>query len=224
MTGTGFPSSHTKGPKCEVFTCFVLCLSFNVSALVPLLAQDANERPKGKQTRNHAAKESSQYDQSVPKPTLTGIKYGDHNRNVIDFWKAKADAPTPLVFVIHGGGWVGGSKERVDRFADVQKLLDAGISVAAINYRYIRQAGDLSPPVKAPLYDAARALQFVRKQSAAWNIDKQRIGAAGGSAGACSSLWLAFHDDLADPDSDDPIETRIKSSILRSCRWSTNEP
>src|SRR4029079_7055858 len=27
----------------------------------------------------------------------------------------------------------------------------------------------------------------------------------GGSAGACSSLWLAFHDDLADPKSSDPI-------------------
>ena len=32
-----------------------------------------------------------------------------------------------------------------------------------------------------------------------WNIDKERIGASGGSAGACSSLWHAFHDDLADP-------------------------
>jgi hypothetical protein len=32
-----------------------------------------------------------------------------------------------------------------------------------------------------------------------------RIGAAGGSAGACSSLWLAYHDDLADPTNKDPI-------------------
>ncbi len=47
------------------------------------------------------------------------------------------------------------------------------------------------PPVKGPLHDAARALQFVCSKSAEWNIDKQRIGASGGSAGACSSLWLA---------------------------------
>jgi acetyl esterase/lipase len=53
--------------------------------------------------------------------------------------------------------------------------------------------------------DAARALQFVRSKAAEWNIDKQRIGASGGSAGACSSLWLAFHDDLADPKSNDPV-------------------
>ena len=52
---------------------------------------------------------------------------------------------------------------------------------------------------------AARALQFVRSKAAEWNIDKARIGASGGSAGACSSLWLAFHDDLADPKSSDPV-------------------
>jgi acetyl esterase/lipase len=38
-----------------------------------------------------------------------------------------------------------------------------------------------------------------------WNIDKTRVGATGGSAGACTSLWLAYHDDLADPKSADPV-------------------
>jgi acetyl esterase/lipase len=66
-------------------------------------------------------------------------------------------------------------------------------------------AAGVKPPVKAPLHDAARALQFVRSKAAEWNIDKTRIGATGGSAGACSSLWLAFHPDMADPKSDDPI-------------------
>jgi len=55
------------------------------------------------------------------------------------------------------------------------------------------------------LHDAARALQFVRSKAAEWNIDKTRIAASGSSAGACSSLWLAFHDDLADPRSADPV-------------------
>jgi acetyl esterase/lipase len=55
------------------------------------------------------------------------------------------------------------------------------------------------------LHDAARALQFVRSKARDWNIDKQRIGATGGSAGACSSLWLAFHADMADRKSKDPV-------------------
>lgn len=153
------------------------------------------------------AKKPVAYDSSVPKPTLSRVKYGEHSRHVIDFWKADSETATPLVFVIHGGGWQGGSKERLHRFADVNALLKAGVSVAACNYRYVKQAvaAGIEPPVKAPLHDAARALQFIRSKSDEWNLDKQRIGAAGGSAGACSSLWIAFHDDMADPDNDDPI-------------------
>ena len=147
------------------------------------------------------------YAASVPKPTLAGVRYGDHERHILDFWRAQSGTPTPVAFIIHGGGWTGGSKERLDRFADSTALLQAGISVVAINYRYTSQASaaGIEPPVKAPLHDAARALQFVRSKAAEWNLDKARIGAAGGSAGACSSLWLAFHDDLADPKNADPI-------------------
>jgi acetyl esterase/lipase len=55
------------------------------------------------------------------------------------------------------------------------------------------------------MHDAARALQFVRSKAAEWNIDARRIALCGASAGACTSLWLAFHDDLADPTSADPV-------------------
>ena len=169
--------------------CFLV-----VSAIVYAPVQGAAKTPK-----------PPAYDPSVPKPTQAGIRYGEHERHILDFWKAKSDTPTPLAFVIHGGGWKGGSKERLSRFADVQKLLDAGISVVAINYRLMRHAEGVTPPVKAPLHDAASALQFVRSKAKQWNIDKTRIGAMGGSAGACSSLWLAYHDDMADPKSDDPV-------------------
>lgn len=147
------------------------------------------------------------YDKSVPKPTMSEVRYGEHERHVLDFWQAESDAPTPLVFIIHGGGWNGGTKERAGRFADISALLKAGISAVSINYRLVPQAVEagIEPPVKAPLHDAARALQFVRSKATEWNLDKDRIGAAGGSAGACSSLWLAFHDEMADPESRDPV-------------------
>ena len=135
------------------------------------------------------------------KPTAADVRYGPAERNVIDLYQAKSDKPTPLLLYIHGGGWMGGDKNGVG----VKNYLDAGISVASINYRYISQAQEVVPPVKAPLHDAARALQFIRSKAKEWNIDKARIGASGGSAGACSSLWLAFHDDLADPKSEDPV-------------------
>lgn len=163
-------------------------------------AQESSRSSKPKQAPKPPA-----YDDSVPGATVAGVRYGRHERHVLDFWKAPSDQPTPLVFVIHGGGWKGGSKERIDRFADTAVLLKAGISVVAINYRLMAHTEGVEPPVKAPLHDAARALQFVRSKADEWNIDKARIGAAGGSAGACSSLWLLYHDDLAEPKSSDPV-------------------
>ncbi len=140
----------------------------------------------------------------LPKPTMGDVRYGEHERNVLDFWKVESEKPTPLLFFIHGGGWNAGDKARV---ANLDKYLAAGISVVSINYRYVPQAKatGVTPPVKAPLHDAARALQFVRSKAAQWNLDKARIGASGGSAGACSGLWLAFHNDLADPKNSDPV-------------------
>ena len=173
-------------------------------AVSPTFAQTASSAKAAPSVKSKkAANETSE----APKPTLANVPYGAHERHILDFWKAESSTPAPLVFVIHGGGWAGGEKERVNRFVDVQELLNAGISVAAINYRFIKhaEAEGVKPPVKVPLYDAARALQFVRSKAAAWNLDKRRVGAAGGSAGACSSLWLALHDDLAHSKSDDPI-------------------
>lgn len=139
-----------------------------------------------------------------PPPTHASVAYGSHERQVLDFWRASSARPTPLVFHIHGGGWVTGDKARV---MGLERFLAEGISVVSINYRYVTQAitAGVQPPVQWPLHDAARALQFVRHRAAEWNIDSARIGATGGSAGACSSLWLAFHDDLADARSPDPI-------------------
>jgi acetyl esterase/lipase len=139
-----------------------------------------------------------------PAPTLANVPYGAHQRQVLDFWRAPSATPTPLVFYIHGGGWVNGNKDNVPNLA---AYLAAGISVVSVNYRYIQQAiaAGVKPPVAWPIADNVRALQFVRHQAAAWNIDPRRIGASGGSAGACSSLWLALHADLADPRSTDPI-------------------
>jgi len=142
-----------------------------------------------------------------PMPTVADFVYGkDSDRQRFDFWQAKSDKPTPIVLLIHGGGWVNGDKTGFGANS-IQPYLDAGISVAAIDYRFINQAMEqkVEPPVKACLHDAARALQTIRSKAKEWNINPTRVGATGGSAGACTSLWLALHDDLADPDSSDPI-------------------
>lgn len=187
-------------------TSRTLATLFAALLLVPLAALHAAGAPTKPKagTKAKARAKAEAKGPAQPKPTLANVPYGSHERQVLDFYKADSSRPTPLLFFIHGGGWVAGDKGRV---ASLDKYLAAGISVVSINYRYTTQAqaAGVKPPVQWPLRDAARALQFVRSKAAEWNIDKARIGASGGSAGACSSLWLAFHDDLAEPASADPV-------------------
>lgn len=140
----------------------------------------------------------------LPKPTMADVPYGSHARQVLDFYQAPSGEPAPLLFFIHGGGWMSGDKGNPDFLA---RCLESGISVVSIRYRLIPDAMALKvdPPVKACLDDAARALQFVRSKAGEWRIDKNRIGGCGGSAGGFSSLWLAFHPDMADAKSTDPV-------------------
>jgi acetyl esterase/lipase len=140
-------------------------------------------------------------------PTHGDIAYGAHERQVLDVWVAPAAAPTPVVFHVHGGGFVRGDKRPVK---DLQRYLAAGISVVSVNYRFVQHAqlNGVTPPVSWPLTDIARALQTVRHRAGEWRLDPARIAATGGSAGGCACLWLAFHDDLAEPASSDPVARR----------------
>ncbi len=137
----------------------------------------------------------------APKPTYADVSYGPDERNKLDFWQAKGDGPRPVVVFIHGGGFHRGDKSQVKELAKIkEEYLDKGISCCSINYRFTSQA--LLP---AALKDAARALQYIRAKAKEWNVDKSKIAVTGSSAGACTSLWLALHDDMADAESDDPI-------------------
>jgi acetyl esterase/lipase len=71
-------------------------------------------------------------------------------------------------------------------------------------------------PYPMQMLDAARGLQTIRHRAKQYNIDPKRIACGGGSAGAGISMWLLYHDDLADPASDDPVarqSTRITCAL-----------
>jgi len=142
-------------------------------------------------------------------PTYADVRYGPAERNVLDFYQAKSDEPTPLIINIHGGGFVGGDKRSSINAAMVDAVRRAGISFASIHYRFVDGKETIFP---APQHDGARAVQFLRSKASEWNIDPKRVACMGGSAGAGISMWIGFHDELANPQSSDPVEresTRI---------------
>lgn len=150
-------------------------------------------------------------DSTLP-PTHADVSYSEHAPCKLDIWIADGQGPRPLLVYIHGGGWTGGDKVRNPN--DVRPYLDKGISYAAVNYRHTPKH-----PLPAPVHDAARAIQYLRSRADEWNILADRIVLIGGSAGACTSTWLLFHDDLADPDAMDPVlreSTRVSGAAVSS--------
>ena len=96
---------------------------------------------------------------------------------------------------------------------DPTTYLDAGMAVVSGNYRFVDGRETLSP---MPLEDAARVIQYLKQNAKKWNLDGERIAVSGSSAGAVISMWIGYHDDLADPASDDPVarqSTRVKCIV-----------
>jgi len=192
--------------RAEYLEAMAICCLAGLLALIGVVyAGGSGDAKTGTEPRTYLPNSKS----NPLAPTFADVPYGEHERNKLDLWQAESEAPTPVVMILHGGGWTAGSKTNVPRrssFPNIRALLGNGISVVAINYRLIgKHTEGVTPPVKATLQDAARAVQFIRSKAREWNIDKERIGAAGVSAGGCSCLWLAYHDDLADPKSKDPV-------------------
>lgn len=84
------------------------------------------------------------------------------------------EGPLPLVVWVHGGAWMAGSKEHPPS----APLLEHGFAVASISYRFTDAA--IFP---AQLYDCKAAVRFLRASAKQYNLDPDRIGAWGASAG-----------------------------------------
>jgi acetyl esterase/lipase len=125
---------------------------------------------------------------------------GAHAAQKLDVYLAQSDAPLPAMIFIHGGGWRGGSKNSVPGWL-MNAVRDRWLSVVSVEYRFT----DVEPH-PAQVNDCLRAIQFVRHNATKWNLDPQRIGVTGGSAGGHLSLWVALHDDTAVADANDPVE------------------
>jgi acetyl esterase/lipase len=162
-------------------------------------AQKFMQQRRGKQPGQQRGQQRG----PAKQPTHPDVSYGDHKQQAFDIWLAKPEdgKPTPLCIFIHGGGFRSGDKRSVQQ-STIDRYLNAGISFASMNYR-LSNNGEF--PYPTAMHDSARGLQLIRSKAKAWNLDPTRVTSYGGSAGAGISLWLAFHDDLANPKSDDPI-------------------
>jgi acetyl esterase len=132
-------------------------------------------------------------------PTHADVAYGDNERHRVDLYLADSGDPTPLFLHIHGGGFRRGDKSGVGQRL-VRELTESGISVASMNYRF---SG--TDPFPACFKDGVRAIQFLRHKAGEYNLDKDRFGAGGGSAGGGITFYAGHKPDRADLDNQDPV-------------------
>ena len=80
--------------------------------LAAISANGANAPAASEAEAAKVAKAAENYKKfliEVP-PTKADVPYGSHPKQVLHFWKAASDKPTPLLFYIHGGGWTHGDR------------------------------------------------------------------------------------------------------------------
>jgi len=129
------------------------------------------------------------------KPTLpdsvsveANIPYGEFKETVLDIYQPKAasDQKRPGVIAIHGGGWVGGSKD--DYGARVcTRYVEKGFVCASVEYRLAKVA-----PAPAAVTDVLNAARWFESNAKKYHVDTKRIVVTGGSAGGHLSLMVGM--------------------------------
>ena len=125
--------------------------------------------------------------------------------------KERSDAPRPAIVYIHGGGWKKGDK----RGKGIGAVLDyaaKGYVCISVNYR-------LDVGIKACVEDVKCAVRWLRAHAEKYNVDPDRIGAAGNSSGGHLALMLAVCPASAGLEGDGPYQEH--SSMVQSAHCSS---
>ena len=109
---------------------------------------------------------------------------------VLDLYTPKnLTAPAPMILFIHGGGWRSGDKG--DYRFYTRHFAEQGYVVASIGYRLSKEA-----KYPAAVHDVKCAVRYVRAHAEELNIDPERIGVIGGSAGGHLAMMIGYSSDV----------------------------
>lgn len=130
------------------------------------------------------------FDPGTIKNKVLDINYGSLPGQLLDVYypddKSSVADPYPVIFFLHGGGWILGSK----RSGSIHSIISAikhGFVVIAVDYR-------LYPDVKYPefIYDVKTAIRWARAHAKEYHFDPDRFGIIGDSAGGYNALMASF--------------------------------
>ena len=149
----------------------VLCLSLILLAALPALSL-AQPTP----SETWAARALNQYQLQ---PDITYLTANGYEAKLDMYRRRGEPGPFPTLIYIHGGGWVGGSKEAALLY--FIPYLAMGWNVVSVEYRLARVS-----PAPAAVEDCLCALKWASAQARRFDIDAARLVVSGESAGATS--------------------------------------
>ena len=123
-------------------------------------------------------------------PNVTYLVASNYEAKLDIYKRRDATTPQPTLIFMHGGGWVGGSKEQ--SLLSVFPWLEMGWNVVNVEYRLGRVA--LAP---AAVEDCLCALKYVAAQANTYGIDTNRLVVSGESAGGHLALTTGMIPDSA---------------------------
>jgi len=138
---------------------------------------------------------------------LPNLSYREgHDRWRLDLFLPKNEETLlrPALVVIHGGGFVNGDKRRGGFLRVAIDYASKGYVTMPVNYR-LRQANEVAPILDS-VADVKNAVRWLRAHAEEYQVDPNRIGAIGGSAGAHLAVMLAVCATEAGLEGDGPYQ------------------
>ena len=110
----------------------------------------------------------------------------NNHENTLDLYlPTNASGPTPVLLMIHGGGWVAGTKE--GQSLRLLPYLEMGWAVVNVSYRLVQVSR-----APAAVEDCLCALQWIAQNADQYNFDLSKIVTTGNSAGGHLALTTAL--------------------------------
>jgi len=151
-----------------------------------------------------------------------GITYGKAGDTELklDLARPEGDGPFPAIVFIHGGGWSGGNRQMYR--GQILEAAERGYVVATISYRLMKydeakkETTTADPIFPAQIHDAKAAIRWLRANAEKYNVDPNRIGVTGASAGGHLSLLVGLTDPASglEGDSGNPDQSSRVQAVV----------
>ena len=156
---------------------------------------------------------NDEFTESTTGSKLSDVAYADKSSaQKMDIYLPEGTGPFPVVVLIHGGAFKMGDKGM--EASNAAALVAKGIAAASINYRL---SGEAKFP--AQIEDCKAAVRFLRANAAKYNLNPDKIGSWGASAGGNLSSLLGTTSGITELEGASLGNAGFSSKVIASVDW-----